>query len=119
MAPKRLLSGMEQIGIASVLSQNQIKITEQILKLASVVRGEVCSKFKVQIGENMDYYVNKNQQLNGDHEVHNSSCNYLPSAENRTYLGNYNNCRDAVAKAKTYYSQSNGCYWCSNACHTT
>lgn len=28
------------------------------------------------------YYVNKNEQPNGDHEVHTGSCIYLPSVEN-------------------------------------
>ena len=30
----------------------------------------------------MLYYVNKNAQSNGDHEVHNKTCSYLPEAEN-------------------------------------
>jgi len=28
------------------------------------------------------YYVNKNEQSNGDHEVHTGNCIYLPSVEN-------------------------------------
>ena len=67
----------------------------------------------------MIYYVNKNAQSNGDHEVHKSDCNRLPASENRTYLGDYSNCRDAVAAAKKHYSQSNGCYYCSPECHTS
>lgn len=65
------------------------------------------------------YYVNKNAQSSGDHEVHKSSCNYLPKEENRIYLGYYNNCEDAIEEAKKYYSQVNGCYHCSIECHTT
>ena len=64
------------------------------------------------------YYVNKNAQANGDHEVHESGCLYLPAAENRVYLGDFSNCRDAVAEARRHYRQSNGCYYCSRACHT-
>ena len=64
------------------------------------------------------YYVNKNAQANGDHEVHESGCSYLPAAENRVYLGDFSNCRDAVAEARRHYRQSNGCYHCSRACHT-
>lgn len=63
------------------------------------------------------YYVNKNKQANGDHEVHKSDCSFLPDEENRIYLGNFSNCRDAVRKAKEHYTQSNGCFYCSNACH--
>lgn len=65
------------------------------------------------------YYVNSNAQQNGDHEVHVLSCSWMPNAENRIYLGNFNDCRPAVRKAKDHFSQVNGCYWCSRACHTS
>lgn len=65
------------------------------------------------------YYVNKNQQQNGDHEVHKTGCTYLPNLENRIYLGDYDSCYPAVQKAKGYFSQVNGCYYCAYACHTT
>ena len=31
----------------------------------------------------MIYYVNKNAQSDGTHEVHNSDCEWLPDVENR------------------------------------
>lgn len=65
------------------------------------------------------YYVNKNAQANGDHEVHKSTCFWCPKAENRIYLGLFDTCKEAVKKAKNYYSQVNGCYFCSNECHTS
>ena len=65
------------------------------------------------------YYVNKNAQNNGDHEVHKSDCDWLPDEGNRLYLGTFTNCFDAVREAKKYYPQSNGCYHCSNECHTS
>ena len=65
------------------------------------------------------YYVNKNEQFNGDHEVHVSTCSWLPSVENRKYLGEFTNCSDAVKEARKTYSQSNGCAYCSPACHTS
>ncbi|AFL79711.1 hypothetical protein Aeqsu_0185 [Aequorivita sublithincola DSM 14238] len=65
------------------------------------------------------YYVNKQEQSNGDHEVHTSNCRYLPSSENRKHLGEFSNCKEAVAEAKKTYSQSNGCYTCSRDCHTS
>lgn len=64
------------------------------------------------------YYVNDNAQSNGDHEVHTASCSFLPEASNRRYLGYFDGCRDAVREAKKYHTQVNGCYYCSNACHT-
>lgn len=66
----------------------------------------------------MFYYVNKNEQDNGDHEVHKSGCAWMPEVENRIYLGDFSNCSQAVKKAKEYYNQVNGCYYCSNDCHT-
>lgn len=65
------------------------------------------------------YYVNKNTQANGDHEVHKEGCDYLPKVKNRIYLGEFINCEDAVEEAKEHYSQVNGCYYCSEECHTS
>lgn len=64
------------------------------------------------------YYVNKNVQTNGDHEVHTTGCIYMPTSENRIYLGEFSNCAPAVIEAKRYYHQVNGCYTCCRACHT-
>lgn len=64
------------------------------------------------------YYVNNNAQSNGDHEVHNADCIYLPLSQNRTYLGYLSDCRDAVKEAKKYHPQVNGCKTCSYECHT-
>ncbi|OSY89136.1 hypothetical protein WH52_00310 [Tenacibaculum holothuriorum] len=65
------------------------------------------------------YYVNKNAQINGDHEVHKFGCSWLPNIENRIYLGDFISCYSAVSKAKEYYNKVNGCYYCSNVCHTS
>ena len=62
------------------------------------------------------YYVNKQAQPNGDHEVHKDGCNYMPS--NKKDLGFCSNCWEAVAEAKEDYYQVNGCYYCSRECHT-
>ena len=65
-----------------------------------------------------DYYVNKNAQPTGEHEVHTSTCPYLPNQNNRQYLGTFYNCKDAIAEAKKYYSNVDGCFYCSKECHT-
>ena len=66
------------------------------------------------------YYVNKNAQPNGDHEVHREGCSWLPHRNNLIYLGEYWSCSPAVSEAKRKgYSSANGCYHCSNACHTS
>lgn len=63
------------------------------------------------------HYVNKNAQTNGDHEVHVASCAFFPS--DTVNLGDHATCHTAVAAAKAYYAQSNGCFYCCNACHTS
>jgi hypothetical protein len=65
------------------------------------------------------YYVNKNAQANGDHEVHVPTCSFFPASENRVYLGEFSSCHTAVTEAKKYYNQVNGCYYCCGACHTS
>ena len=71
----------------------------------------------------MPYFnVNKNPHPDsGDHEVHekDADCGHEPDAANRKDLGWHSDCHDAVEKAKETYSQSNGCYYCCNECHTT
>jgi hypothetical protein len=63
------------------------------------------------------YYVNKNAQSNGDHEVHKYECTRLPIEANRLYLGVYDSCAPAVKEAKKTYSTADGCYYCSSDCH--
>jgi hypothetical protein len=64
------------------------------------------------------YYVNKNPQNNGDHEVHHEGCIHMPSAEQRLYLGAFPSCLGAVSASKRRYRSSDGCKICSNLCHT-
>ncbi len=64
------------------------------------------------------YYVNKNAQTNGDHEVHQTVCPTPADEMNRLYLGTFTSCYGAVVEAKKHYAQSNGCANCSPACHT-
>ena len=63
------------------------------------------------------YYVNKNAQSNGDHEVHTIGCQYLPAIENRIFLGDFPTCKSAVTEAKKHFSKADGCFFCSNECH--
>lgn len=66
----------------------------------------------------MLYYVNKREQPTGEHEVHTSSCIYIPSEENKMFLGNFDSCRDAVREAGKHFDSVDGCRHCSKACHT-
>lgn len=65
------------------------------------------------------YYVNNNQQANGDHEVHKEGCYWLSLIVSKKDLGLHYSCSSAVVEAKKYYWKSNGCKTCSNPCHTT
>lgn len=64
------------------------------------------------------YYVNKNAQPTGEHEVHKLYCSYLPETGNRIYLGIFINCEDAIKEAKKFYDNIDGCFYCTNECHT-
>jgi hypothetical protein len=65
------------------------------------------------------YYVNRNAQANGDHEVHQQTCTQGPAVENRQFLGDFASCGPAVREAKRTYPTANGCFYCSTACHTS
>ena len=67
----------------------------------------------------MRYYVNKNAQTNGDHEIHRPTCSWLPDAENRLYLGDFATSQEALKEARRYYNQVNGCYYCCPEIHTS
>ena len=42
------------------------------------------------------FYVNKNTDAQGNHEVHRENCDYLQRPENREYLGFFPNSYDAA-----------------------
>ena len=65
------------------------------------------------------YYVNRNAQDNGDHEVHKEGCYWLSLVKDPLYLGLFASCHGAVARAKAIYPTANGCKHCSPNCHTT
>ncbi len=64
------------------------------------------------------YIVDKTENKNGKHEVHKTSCNFLPDVENRTSLGIFENCNEAIGKAKEFYDNVDGCFYCCKKCHT-
>lgn len=64
------------------------------------------------------YYVNRNAQPDGDHEVHKASCSYFPAQKNRLYLGDFRSCDAAVREARKHYPQADGCYYCARECDT-
>lgn len=78
-----------------------------------------------------NYCVNRNLDSQGrNHEVHRLDqhyrgdgtygfCRKLPLERNQIALGFHLGCHSAVAQAKRlHYPNSDGCYYCSNECHT-
>ena len=65
------------------------------------------------------YYFYNELDKNGKHEVHAEYCRCLPKEENRTYIGEFSNCKDAIAQAKLQYPnyEFDGCWFCSKNCH--
>ena len=70
------------------------------------------------------FILNRNQQPNGDNEVHNTTtgCSWMPELASQIDLGYHLDCRGAVAAAKNnypFFKRINGCAYCCPACHTT
>lgn len=65
----------------------------------------------------MRFYVNRNAQPNGDHEVHRCTCAWLPDPQNRLYLGDFLYSSQALAAAKRYYTRADGCAYCCPEIH--
>ncbi|WP_373033336.1 hypothetical protein [Sulfurovum sp.] len=63
-----------------------------------------------------NYYVNNNAQPTGEHEVHHEDCRFLPTQ--RTHLGYFASCNQAMTAAIRFYRNVDGCKFCSPACHT-
>lgn len=65
------------------------------------------------------YYVNNDQTRNPGlhHEVHTEEHANELNITNKSYLGYYDNCNDAVVKAKEKYSDADGCAICCSICH--
>ena len=67
----------------------------------------------------MKYFVNDNAQSNGDHEVHNEFCRFLPQIQSKTALGEHSTCQSALQAARKYYTKVDGCATCSPQCHNS
>lgn len=64
------------------------------------------------------YYVNRNAQPSGDHEVHTTGCSFMPAEKNCIYLGIFESCGPAVKLAKAeHFPKSDGCAYCCPRCN--
>lgn len=68
-----------------------------------------------------DFYINKNEQPNGDHEVHRPTCYWMPSVLNREYLGRFAGSHGAILYAGILHPSwhINGCIHCCPESHTS
>ena len=51
------------------------------------------------------YYFNNIVDVNGRNEIHAEDSPYLPPSLNRTYIGDFSNCDDALQRAKSQYPE--------------
>ncbi|CED57624.1 hypothetical protein ACU5DF_07040 [Aliivibrio wodanis] len=65
------------------------------------------------------FYVDKNEQANGEHEVHTATCTHSPGITKCEPLGYHTACSTALNAAKEIYPKSNGCYYCSYSSYTS
>lgn len=64
------------------------------------------------------YFVNKNAQPTGEHEVHMQGCRFMPLPQNCLPLGEHLICQSAVAAARKIFPNVDGCFHCCRVCHT-
>lgn len=66
------------------------------------------------------YYLNKNAQETGEHEVHEAKCEWLPEEQNCLTVGECVDGNDAVETAKILYPKVaviDGCEHCAPEAH--
>lgn len=63
------------------------------------------------------FILNKNEQSNGDREVHEVGCSHAPDKANQIDLGVHATCKGALLAARKITKNADGCYYCCNDCH--
>lgn len=64
------------------------------------------------------FYINKNAQETGEHEIHKSPCNWMPSENNKISLGWFNTFGEAKMEALKHFDNVDGCIHCCPEGHT-
>jgi hypothetical protein len=62
------------------------------------------------------YYLDKRKNSLGIYELHEETCSRMPEAAHAVYIGNFSNCKAAMATAAMSYSPVAGCARCSPDC---
>lgn len=63
------------------------------------------------------YYLNIVATENGDNEIHNEFCLYVPVIINAKYLGDFSDPKTALEEALKNYPNANGCKHCCSSSH--
>jgi hypothetical protein len=58
------------------------------------------------------YYLDLIPKKNGDYELHNEFCLYMPVIINALYIGDFSNEKDALKEALKKQPNTNGCKHC-------
>jgi hypothetical protein len=63
------------------------------------------------------FYLDKRKDEQGYNQIHRKGCELLPEPEYQEYLGEFDVCMLAIAKAKKIgYKEVNGCLSCTKPC---
>jgi len=65
------------------------------------------------------YYVNRDEQSNGNHEIHIETCSCIESMDNKEDLGTFYSCQSALQEALRRGYDANGCALCCPDCYTS
>lgn len=67
-----------------------------------------------------DFYINKNEQKTGEHEVHKNGCLYLLLMTSKEYLGSHTSSHSAILKVMSLHPLwiIDGCATCCPESHT-
>lgn len=65
------------------------------------------------------YFFNTSVDKHYRHEVHTEDCSYLPSIDNRMYIGFESSCSNAIDRANKEHPTKafDGCFWCCRECN--
>jgi hypothetical protein len=63
------------------------------------------------------YFLDKNEKEGGEHQVHLSTCLYLPDQSQLIHLGYFATCDDVLEAAKKHYPRIDGCSNCCKKIH--
>lgn len=64
------------------------------------------------------YSINRNEQPNGDHEIHKADCSRIQWSDKMSDLGYCANDQEALRKGREIYGdKADGCYYCCLSIH--